>query len=100
MQTPTKDFDEYNTNQLRQLQTALAVAQQRQDAAQAVSDALSARYGSAQASVTSAQANATAAATNLAAAQTTTQTIAHGVPLATEAEEQAEQIVGKLAPVL
>ncbi len=97
---PDKDFDQYNTRQLRQLETDLAVAQQRQDAAQAVSDSLGTRYSACQQAVATAQANATTAATNLSAAQTTTQTVAHGVPFATEAQGQAILIVAKLDPVL
>lgn len=100
MHLPDKDFDEYNTRQLRQLETDLAVAQQRQDAAQAVSDSFATRYAACQAAVTASQNNATAAKANLAAAQTATQTVAHGVPLAAEAQEQAIMIVAKLDPVL
>jgi hypothetical protein len=97
---PDQDFDNYNTRQLRQLETDLAVAQQRQDAAQAVTTSLDARYTACQQAVASSQANASTAAANLAAAQTTTQTVAHGVPLANEAQEQAVMIVAKLDPVL
>jgi hypothetical protein len=97
---PDKDFDTYNTRKLRQLETDLAVAQQRQQAAQAVSASLAARSASAQQSAAAAQANAAAAATNLAAAQATSQTVAQGVPFAVEAQAQAVQIVGRLEPVL
>lgn len=97
---PDKDFDNYNTQQLRQLETDLLVAKQQQDAAQAVSTALETRYAACQAAVAASQANASTSAANLAAAQTTTQTVAHGVPLATEAQEQAILIVAKLDPVL
>ena len=97
---PDKDFDNYNTQQLRQLETDLLVAKQQQDAAQAVATALETRYTACEAAVAASQANASTAAANLAAAQTTTQTVAHGVPLATEAQEQAILIVAKLDPVL
>ena len=102
MQTiiPDHDFDLYNSRQLWTLQRELTQAQNRQDAAAAVSASLAQRYAAFQKSAAAAQANATTAASNLAATQTTTQTLAQGLPLATDAQAQATLISAAINPVL
>jgi hypothetical protein len=97
---PDRNFDHYNTRQLRQLEADLAVAQKRQDAAQAVSDSLEARYATCRQAASAAQENAATTAANLAAARSTTQTVAHAVPLSEEAQDQAILIAAALEPVL
>jgi hypothetical protein len=98
--TPDRDFDEYNTRRLRALETELIDAQNRQEAAAAVSTSLSQRASAFQKSAATAQVAAAAATANLAAAQATTQTVEQGVPLASDAQDQAVIIAAEINPVL
>lgn len=96
---PRNDFDDFNTREVRRLQTELTLAQQQQAAAQAVSDSLSTRLAAFQKTLASAQANSTTATANLAVCQSVTQTVDKAQPLAMDALSQAVVIADVVEPV-
>lgn len=97
---PEKDFDDYNTRELRRLNSELTVALQEQTAAQSVSDSLSLRLAAFQTKVAVSQADADASTANLAATRSAAQTVDKAMPLALEARKQAGVIVDLIQPVL
>lgn len=100
MNPPENDFDDYNTRELRRLNTELTVALQEQTAAQSVSDSLSLRLAAFQIKVAASQADADTATANLASARSAAQTVDKAMPLALEGRKQAGLIVRLIKPVL